>query len=238
MRETWSRRGLLGFGVTGAAILAAPVWARDGNDSPHGGMHLSRRLTRSLSDGARISVFRRWKISISRQGIGWAVQGGQIAVDVEAPEHIAAIADIERRRSTDAKFPIFLGSAGEILAAGGDESEADIDLAVREAERMIADAPLSAQSKQQRQLLLGQLQNAGNSMLERLPKDLFYPQSISDHQTRQISLPDGSVGEFELVLAASVDDRTGLMQHMNRTITTRLHSSEEHSSEHWKLRPA
>ena len=237
MRETWSRRGLLGFGITGAAILAAPVWARNGDDSPQGAMHLSRLLTRGLSDGAQISVFRRWEISISRQGARWIVEGRQTAVEVDAPEHISAIAQIERQRSTDAKFPMYLGSGGEILVAGGDESEADIDLAVHEAERMIADAPLSEQGKQQRQLLLGQLQSAGNSLLERLPKDLFYPRSLSDHQTRQISLPDGSVGEFELVLAASADDRTGLMQHMNRTITTRLHASEQHSSERWELTP-
>ena len=217
-------------------MLAAPAWAGTGNIGPHGAMHLSRLLTRGLSDGAQVSVFRRWEISITKQGFGWAVQGRQIAVEVDAPEHIAAIARIERQRSTDRNFPILLGESKQILSAGQDEDKDAVNLAVREAERMIANAPLSAQGKQQRRLLLARLQNAGSSLLERLPKDLFYPRSTSDRQIRKVNLPDGSVGEFELVLDASADDRTGLMRHMNRTITTRLHASEQHSSERWDLR--
>ena len=216
-------------------MIAAPAWARGGKRETHGAMLLSRLLTRSLSDGAQITVFRQWEISITRRGIGWAVDGRQVAVEVEAPKHIAAIADVERRRSTDSTFPILLGSNKQILAAGQGEGADDLELAVREAERVITAAPLSVESKQQRRLLLKGLQGAGNSMLERWPKDLFYPQTTNDHQVRRISLPDGSAGEFELALVASADAQTGLLKRMERTITTRLHGSEQQSSESWEL---
>jgi hypothetical protein len=128
-----------------AALLAALPALR----LPVGAMWLERELVRSLGDGQAVTVRRSWDIGFAQQARGIVVSGAQVAVSVDAPENLAALARIEEQRDTAAMFPIMLSDNGRILAGGKGEAPADdLAAAMRAAERMIVARPQSEKPAQ------------------------------------------------------------------------------------------
>lgn len=233
----WSRRSFVGLSFAGLGSIALPAMARDGPwRPPDGAFDLTRTLIRELSDGERIVVARNWRVRFEWQGRGIAIQGRQTEVRVDAPSRIAPIAAIERQRSTDGKFPVLLSSDRLILAEGDGELDQDIEKALSVAERLIANSGMAPGARADVRKNLAQLQAAGSSMLDRLPRDLFFPRNPEFHDLRQINLPDGSRGEFEVSYAAAARADSGLLDRADRQIITRLGGAERVSSEHWELR--
>lgn len=232
----WSRRSLIGMSFAGLSAMALPAMAQERVRLPAGAQVLTRRIVRGLSDGEKITVERDWQISFEQQGRDIAILGRQTRVEVDAPSRIAPIADIERRRSTDGQFPILLNSRGMIIAAGNVEKEEEVASAVEAAERLIAQSTLTLSQQQRTGSYLAQLQNAGGQVLDRLPRDLFYPREPAVHDLRKVALPDGTTGEFEVQFSASARPDSGLLDRADRHIITRLQGSERMSSEHWKMR--
>lgn len=241
--ESWSRRSLLGSLAAAPLVgLVAAPWnvalAAVTLNLPAQPMRLVRKLVRELHDGAQIVVEREWLIAFSVQPAGAAINGKQVRADVRAPARVAPIAEIERQRSTDGRFPILLDAAGLIRVAGESTSSEDLAAAVRAAQKMIARQGRSALEAASASRFFAQLQQAGGAALDNLPRDLFFPQMPLRHEIRPVSLPDGSTGEFELDYRAAAAPGAAWLAHAQRRITTRLAGSERHSSEAWLMEPA
>lgn len=236
--ELWSRRAAVGSLLAGITLAGTPLSALDARRLPPGPMRLTRRLTRQLGDGRQIVVERSWRVVFAQKAEGATVSGHQIGVSVDAPEKIAAIAEIERNRPTDGMFPILLGVDGLIVTAGEMERPQDLAAAVARAQEMIAHAAMPAAEKQQAGYYLAQIGHAGGDMLERMPRDLFFPRGNAVRDTRAVDLPDGSRGEFELVYTSAADQAGGWLIRAERRITTRIAASERSASERWTMRAA
>lgn len=199
---------------------------------PSGDCILSRSLTRGLRDGNAVSVARSWRIRFARQSRGIAIYGEQVSVAVEAPENLDPIAKIEKERSTKGLFPILLAPDGIVVAAGQNTAQSSFDAAVRTAEAMLAkqeDGTTHAR-------YLAELQLAGSSLLDEMPGDLFYPSTKPFRDVRQILLPDGGSGEFEVRWIARARDDTGLLDMARREVITRIGTNERRSNEEWSLK--
>lgn len=235
--QKWSRRSALGSILAVMAVAGTPLRAL-GITAPDQTMRLNRRLVRGLSDGEQIVVEREWLVDFASRGSGFAISGRQVSVRVDAPPKIAAIAAVERERSTDTMFPILLDANGLITAIGKTESAHDVAAAVAAAQDIIARSARSAPAHEQARFYLSQIQQAGSGFLDQFPRDLFFPRSPAMRETRLVNLPDGSQGEFEMIYSADADPFTGWMVHSERRIITRLAGSERHAWEHWSMRPA
>lgn len=231
-----SRRVALGGGFAGLICLATPGLATSQLQVPRVPMRLSRTLIRSLSDGNQIEVSRAWQILFAQQGRGLAVTGHQINVAVSAPKRLEPIAEIERSRSTDGKFPILIDSSGLIVSAGEAEAASDVDHAIEVAQQMAAKNGASMTLQQQLRAALSQVQAGRNTLLDRLPRDLFFPRNSGFADRREISLPGGDSGEFEVSYSVTSQPLSGLLDRAERRVVTRVGDTEQTSSERWKLR--
>ena len=201
-------------------------------------MVLSRRLERPLSDGQKIVVTRKWLVRFTNFSQGISVSGHQIDVQVDAPMNLAALADIERNRSTDGMFPILLTPSGLISTAGNREAASDVARAVRTVENMIAESGASRGEQLAAAQMLAQLQMASGSMFDNLPPDLFFPRGKAVHDIRPVYLPDGSKGQLELDYDAQTAPAASWLHHASRKIVTKLGDSARYALEIWSLEPA
>lgn len=231
-----SRRTVLGGTCAGLASIAAPGWAASELQLPQGPMLLSRALTRGLSDGKKIEVRRIWRIEFARHAVGISVTGQQIKAEVFAPQALEPIAAIERSRSTNSKFPILIDHSGLIISAGEAELASDIDRAIEVAEEMAVKNGASMSERQQLGAALSRVRAAGTAVLDRLPRDLFFPRNSGFTDKRSISLPGGGVGEFEVRYSDTTQPQSGLLEQADRQVVTRIAGSEQVSIEHWELR--
>lgn len=231
-----SRRIALGGGFAGLIGLAAPGLATTKLHVPREPLRLSRTLIRGLSDGNMIEVRRDWQVAFTPQGSGLAITGHQINVEVSVPERLEPIAAIERNRATDGKFPILIDGSGLIVSAGEAELASDVDRAIEVAQQMAAASGASATQQQQLRAALSQVQAAGNSLLDRLPRDLFFPRNNGFSDRRPINLPGGRSGVFEVTYAVTSQASSGLLDWAERRVVTRVGDTEQTSSEHWELR--
>jgi len=202
---------------------------------PEGGCALTRRLSRGLRDGNAIVVTRTWRLTFAQQARGVAIAGEQMAVSVEAPPRLAPLAQIEEARSTEGIFPILLAPDGTIMAAGQSTSPSSFDAAIETAQSLLGASGYDDGNVAQQGIYMAQLQEAGSSLLDEMPGDLFYPSTTPLRDVRQLALPDGTFGEFELTWEASVDVSTRLLETARREVITRIGSSERRSSEEWSL---
>ena len=220
----------IGLGAIPSRTLAAASV-----DVPIGSMLLSRQLERSLRDGADVTVRRSWQVEFSPQGRGFMVRGRQVAVEVSAPENLARLAQIEEERSTADMWPLLLSADGRLMGAGDAVREADLSAALREAESMIAARDINAGKRATQVQLLEAMTRAGSSLLEALPEDLFFPDSTQLHAVRDVQLPGGLKGEFELRYNAVPVSRSGWLDHARREVVTRIEETEQRASEEWRL---
>ena len=243
-----TRRGAIGIwtGLGSAAaigMIPAAAFAQSQIDIPARAMRLSRRLDRSLHGGATLSVSRSWRVEFSRRMVGRApeiaISGVQIDAEVNAPEALEPLAALERSRSTDAMWPITLSDAGRIVTAGsGLQLGADsghITAAIAAAQEMIAARPIPASQREAQDQYLRDMQNAGASFLNRFPKDLFFPLEQPQQSLREIELPSGLKGQFEITYDARSAALGDWLQHAERKVVTRIGESEQRSSERWFL---
>ena len=225
--------GALAFGALGcgpaAAIGHLPL--------PTGTMALTRRIERGLSDGASIIVERTWNILFSRQGSGASITGQQSRSKVYAPPPLARLAQIEESRSTEAMFPILLNENGILAAAGHYILEQDLSRAVQEAERAVRARKLAPDKMEEQLGYLGILQRSAGKLIEMLPGDLFYPTMLHGQTIEPVTLGEGQKGEFELTFEASRAPGKPWLARCERSIITRLGTSEQRSREVWTMDP-
>ena len=231
-----SRRTMLGCGLATWAGLSLPAFAQGQQIRiPPGPMRLSRRLVRELSEKDAIVVTREWSVRFAKTAGGYAVFGEQVSVDVEAPEALAPLVAIEERRDMSDMFPISLSVHGELFpeeVVGGPASEGELSEAVRTAEKIIGDAGGQGANHHQH---LAALAAAGTSMLETMPRDLFFPKQTDWHDKRVLTLPGGQKGEIELNYRAESAENGGWLVMADRDVTTRLGDMTRKSCEIWRL---
>lgn len=221
----------------GSSLLSKQVLAAKKVVCPTNPMLLRRELSRGLRDGKAIVVTREWRVEFNENGRGISVSGLQTSVSVEAPPALAKISEIERARSTQDMFPILLSQDGMILAAGEATSRASVEEAISAAADLMAEKGLSVQTVSEQRQFLVQLQQTGSSLLEQMPGDLFYPITAPLREIREIALPSGVAGEFEVLWSASAQAETGLLDRARREVITRINENERRSTETWTLRP-
>lgn len=230
-----TRRRVLGGAIVALVTRASPLVAAGHLNIPGKPMRLVRRLERGMRGGAVITVERAWKISFRPQDAGIAVSGEQISVSVDAPEALAPLARIERSRSTSEMFPIRLTANGSIASIGPYAESTDLAQAVRKAEAEISQRAIPAAAKAQQKQYLAQLQRAAGSFLDQLPRDLFFPAAQPSRTVREVSLPNGLVGEFEVLYEARQTPDHGWLDLAVRRVVTRIGDSERHSREVWSM---
>jgi hypothetical protein len=233
--------GLIGAGFA-SGLIARPVVLLAASAAlrlPGGAMRLDRELVRSLGDGQAITVRRSWEIGFAPQARGIVISGVQVAVAVDAPDNLAALARIEEQRDTAAMFPIMLSDSGRILGGGdGETPPDDLAAAMRAAERMIAVKPQPEARREAIRRYLAELHRAGSGLFETLPADLFYPSGDAMEKVESVALPDGLTGEFALSWRARAVPDAGWLAEGERAIVTRIEGLERRSKEVWRLRPA
>ena len=236
---SFSRRrvNLLALSAIAASLVGLPTQTLGAQNlfRPTGPATLTRRLSRGLRDGKAILVTRSWRIAFEAQARGIAVAGEQMSVSVEAPQQLEPLARIEEQRSTQNMFPILLGPDGTIMAAGQNTSRSSFDAAVETAQSILQQGGFGEDSVQQQGAYLAQLQEAGSSLLDELPGDLFYPSTEPFREARAVALPDGTQGAFEMTWIASAQEGSGLLKDARREVITRIGESERRSSEEWSL---
>ncbi|AWW73241.1 hypothetical protein CD351_02235 [Erythrobacter sp. KY5] len=198
-------------------------------------MTLSRRIQRSLRDGQMVCVDRTWAVRFGRQGQGIAINGAQVDVRVDAPPSLAQLARLEEARSTDDMWPMLVSQDGMLVASDGRVSEEDLASAIAIAKEILAKRRARAQPSEAELRYLTDLQSAGSALLDRLPEDLFFPKMGPVKASRQMELPDGMTGEFEVRYEGVADERGGWLSHAERSITTRIGSSEQITREVWRM---
>ena len=237
-----TRRAMLGGGLVLGAGLGCPLAAQITSGSmielPQGPMILCRRIERPLSDGAIIVVVRRWGISFSRSGRSIMVEGRQMDADVTAPEKLAALARIEKDRNTDGMFPILLSSDGMIIGTGAAGDSGDLAKAVDTATALVNQSDNPPEAKDAVLHYLAALRAAGSSVVETLPPDLFFPRGGDQRDLREISLPNGQLGEIELIRSVQLAPGKTWLNRLERRVVTRVVQSSQESHEIWTLHPA
>lgn len=222
------------FMATGARTLAASSRAFRPPLSP---LRYTRTLVRGLADGAAIRVSRSFAIAFAPQEYGYSLSGKQLSVEVDAPERIASLAAIERRRHENGLFPMQLDGSGMIVDGPEARSAKELDAAVTEARRLLAKQALHAGERAEAEAFVRMVHGIGIALGAQLPRDLFAP--IDDHrtETREVPLPNAGHGEVKVVFTAETDPDTGLMRQARRAIVTSVDGNSRTTREDWTLGP-
>ena len=215
-----------------AAAARAPVVV------PQGEWVLTRVVERGLGGGAKIVVTRSWKIRFARATEGMIVTGEQIAVRVDAPPKLAALAEIERKRKADELFPAELDRTGLIQRMADGSNPADVAKAVAIALDRLKQTGDHGQSlADHRSFLLGVNRMTADTV-SRIPTDLFFPAPGSSESERKVPLADGETGRVHLVHSAATRRDSPLLARSERRIVTTIAGEARVSSEVWTLTPS
>jgi len=213
----------VGAQVTDAAAFRAP-------GEP---MQLTRVLERELGDGAKVTVTRTWRVRFVAHAAGFTVEGEQIAVEVDAPPRLAALAEVERKNPHAGPFPIALDRAGLIVGEGG-AGTASIP-GLEEAARKYLESATAERQADAMQYVRA-VQQAGAAMTSRWPEDLFYPVAPRRDQ-RTLPLPGGGSGAIEVSFQGTLAASGRHLATAERRIETSVNGTTRTSREAWRLEP-
>lgn len=203
---------------------------------PQSSLVLTRELRRPLADGKEVVTRRSYEIAIVRDGDGYRVDGRLIDVEVDAPPALRALAALERARPDEGLFPIRLDRNGQIVTAGSLHDDAAVGAASERVALRLSKASLSADDRQVAESFVSQLRSGGKSTALTLwPRDLFHPMEGSRSETSRVDLPGGADGSVTIATRARARAADGLLESVERTVTTRLGDSERITRETWLL---
>ena len=227
----------LGVGATlNLELLSSTALAQNALTLPTDPMMLTRRLERSLIDGGALVVARTWQVQFNRTAQGIAISGQQVDVDVSAPQALTALAEVESSRSTDELWPIMLSDDGSIMAGGAGSTDDELAHAIEVAREIIQNRPLSASEEESQMAYLTDLQTAGATVLNTMPRDLFFPRGEPFRSFRTLELPNGLIGEFEVSYEAQSAGEDRWLRSAARQIITRVGTNEQRALEEWTMR--
>jgi len=204
---------------------------------PSGSMLYTRRLERSLPGDARFRVSRSFAIRFVEEASGYRVEGEQVAVEVGAPESLAALATMERARRERTLFPLLLTEDGQIEPEADIDHPPRLDQAVQEVLRRIAELPVPAADLADMRRFVRAVHANAAQLLTELPSDLFAPNGARDRETRTLALPGGGDGVVTVAYSAETEPSTGLMRSARREVVTEFGGSLRRTLESWTLVP-
>jgi hypothetical protein len=206
---------------------------------PRGGpMTFTRRLERGLAGGAKLVVSRSFSVRFAQTAEGWTLAGEQVGAAVEAPERIAALAAMERRRKETGLFPVVLDREGLIVREGTAGRAQELDQAIAVVREALARRNLAADEQRAYDGFVRAVHDAGAKMSSTFPGDLFAPRDTAGHTVREVALPGGGSGTIEIAFTATVDPATGVMRRARRDIVTAIGDDRRLTREDWSLLPA
>ena len=238
-RSAIARLGVLALvttygGRAPSAFAGEPVLFK-----PPGGVALlERRVVRGLSDGAAITVSRRWEVSFTPLGRGFRMQGKQIGVEVDAPEKLAALAKVESERVEAGFLPLSLSADGLIVESPERTSAESVEKAALLASQMISASRLSNGERDSAKAFLRQLHSNVRQSISQLPRDLFLPQQLSYSEVQSFAVPGGGEGELSIAFEADLAPSRQCLARAERSVSTSLGDILQRSSESWVLAAA
>jgi len=220
-------------GSGGIALKAAPG-ASSGFVPPSEPMRFTRILERDLGDGRKVTVTRSWRVHFVPHPSGYRVRGELIAVDVDAPPRLAALAEVERGNGHRATFPIALDETGAIVSTDAHEQSqiAGLAEAVRE---VLKDASDGERAGAMQYVLA--VERAGARMMSQWPRDLFFPAASPRTEERALPLPGGTGGHVTVHFEAQLDRTAQHLARAERHIVTTVGDTVRTSRETWLLAP-
>lgn len=236
------RRALLGLAGLAAALpllRTAPARALSATRfaPPAGSMRYTRRLERALVDGANLVVSRSFAVRFVPEAGGFRIDGEQIAVAVEAPPQIEALARLERERVETGVFPLLLDGGGAIRAVAPMAASALLDAAVREVDARIERWQHTPTERAELHAFVEAVHRSAGRLTTELPRDLFVPVDCPREESRPLALPGGEVGRVRILFDAARDPATGLMREARREVVTEVSGTARRTLESWTLTP-
>ena len=219
------------------AGMAAPV---AGHASPPGTfappdaqMVLTRTLHRPLPDGNAIVTTRSYAVRIVPMGNGYRVEGTLIEAKAEAPPMLAALAEIERKRTDEGLFPILLDENGMIASGGALLADGSLNRSTEIATAAIGKAGLNRSDLAQTTAFVSQL--GSHAARSQWPADIFRPLPGRRSESRAIPLPGGEQGSVTIEIVGEGPDLDGQIAALDRVVTTDLAGDRRLTREHWQL---
>lgn len=203
-------------------------------NAPGGDFRLVRKVSRALVDGRLLVVERSWSFRFAPVDVGMRATSFAQSCTVDAPPGLEALARMEEAREDSGPFPARLDPGGQIVMAKAAPQGAS-PAAIAEALSILRNARLTPTDTMQAQRFLGELASAAGAAVSAIPVDLFFPVPGSQRDQRVIPLPGGGEGSVEVHLCSMARQETGLLDCMERTVSTRIGSDERTSSERWSL---
>lgn len=228
-----------------AALLASPVDGGSANAesgpyispfiAPAAPMVLTRVLRRPLADGQEVVSVRSYLLQFLPEAGRIRVDGSLLAVTVEAPPTLAPLAEMERRRSDDGIFPMWLDANGMLLPGAATRlPEPGRQQAVDRTANWLGGFPLSPAEEVQ---AMASVTTLGSSAAGRTPwpEDLFRPTAKSRREVRALSFAHGE-GEVTVESETTVAD--GLLVSYARSTVTEFAGERRVVTEEWLLTKA
>jgi hypothetical protein len=243
------KRALLACGALACGALACGTGAaavdgegdavcRSAFPAPAAPVLLSRQLRRSLFDGKELVVTRHYRITFKPVATGFQIDGALIATDVEAPERLSQLADLEKARKDATMFPIQLDKGGRIASRfdGGDGPIPDS--AQTFAGQLIAGAGLKSLVQGQANDFVDRLFSSQGPVISQWPEALFRPGNQPRLAREELPLPGGGKGTVTITLAPKSATPCGLVERMERTVETEVGAQKRRTQEIWTLKAA
>lgn len=196
---------------------------------------LTRTVNRSLPGGREIRVRRSYRISFVRIGDGYRVDGELIVAEVDAPQAVSGLAELERNRPDTGLFPIFLDTNGRIVAHAQPAPSLAVSQGAGLAIERIGNSGLSPTDQAEALSFVRQVAQQGGNVA--WPSDLFNPFPGNRTETRRVPLPQGGEGEISISIDAQADPVQHYLRSIDRVVITRLGDSERLSRESWTMTP-
>jgi hypothetical protein len=219
--------------VAAQAGAAAPERVATGAFSPPlSNLLLTRRLERPLADGNVIVTERTYEVQMFREGDGFRVEGRLIEARVEAPPSLAALAEIERRRSDAGLFPVRLDARGLIVTGSPPRADGSLDRASAVASAKVGSS-LEGDERRTAEAFIAQLR--GRPAHVQWPADVFHPAIGRRHEERSIAVPGGAEGLVTIEIEGRSGGTDGLIAGIERVVTTHLGADRRVTREVWRL---
>lgn len=205
--------------------------------APGGSVAFSRQLRRSLFDGKEIVVTRHYRLVFVPIPHGFRIDGALADTEVEAPDRLAALMDIEKARPDTTTFPIYLDHAGLIVPVPNGPRSASAPKVQSLAEQMIAASHLKGQAQGQANQFVEQLFSRQGPVITQWPEALFRPGGGPRITRDRLTLPGGESGVVTMTLRPHSARPCALVQSMERIIETEVEGQKRRTTEVWTLTP-
>lgn len=236
-RRTILRRAAWAALVPLLSQMPQPAAATNGTRfaPPARPMRYTRTLTRHLAGDAILTVERSFAVTFTPTAGGFAIDGRQIHVAVDAPAALADLARLERERIETGLFPLQLDADGRIAGGPDIAPGPQLDRAVELARAQIARASGDRPGETETARFVLALQQSAAALVTELPTDLFAPAAYPRFDRGEVPLPDGGTGEISSRFDALVDQATGLMRSAERQVVTAIAADRRETLERWNL---